>query len=301
MKKLLYILGGIVILIGLVITLFVLNYSITGRIINIIDSLPVGNIEVNLGDKISKTDINGQFEFSKLPIYFKGNLSIGVLDKYETTEPIQVSFFADEKDLKIQLVPTALETQKISYSYIKHKQYGEDYDLLHPDIQVMISKENFIDNMKKSYEGLEDVSNITFGECEYGEVKLLPTWEYKEIGKTYIDVAVIQYSCLVIAQTTFGEMKRTYEGTTHLVKNEGYWRWFLAPDVINQINQEALTKCLLDANLSHINRAEEECEKRGIEKDYCFYPDLPKSVRDDLDNYLENLENECHKKYPVLE
>lgn len=228
---------------ALIILLFSFHYSITGTITNIADGLPIQNIEVGIDDKITKTDIRGKFDFSDLPIYFKGDLFVRTQDKYEVVEPIKISFSERNEDLKIQLVPMPLEMQKISYNYTKHKQYGEDYDLLHPDMQAKVSKEDYVDYMTKSIENLEgmpeEVMEIILGECKYGEVKLLPTWEYEEIGKSYNDVAVIQYSCPVTIQTTiFGEKTLTREGTSHWVKSEGYWRWFLRPELIEEISKE---------------------------------------------------------------
>lgn len=227
----------------LIILLFNLHYSIRGTITNITDGLPIQNIEVRIGDKTAKTDIKGKFSFSGLPVYFSGNLVVRTQDKYETVEPIKISFSKRNKDLKAQLVPTPLEMEKAIFGYARYKQYRKRYNLLHPDIQAKVSEEDYVNYMTKAIEkSKRDASEhgiITFTlKQKHGEVKLLPTWEYKEIGKTYNDVVEIQTSTSVILQTVSGEM--TYvvdEGTSHLVKSGGYWRWFLDPEQIEEINK----------------------------------------------------------------
>ncbi len=163
-------------------------------------------------------------------------------NKYEKIKPIKVSFAKRNEDLEIQLVPRPLEMQKIYYNYIKHKQYSEDYNLLHPDMQARVSRKDYIDYMAKSVKNPEGFSQgvieTSLGKCEYGKVKLLPIWEYKEINESYSDVAVIQYSCSVTVQTTGGEKTLTGKGTSHWVKSGGgYWRLFLNPVVIKKINK----------------------------------------------------------------
>ena len=63
--------------------------------------------------------------------------------------------------------------------------------------------------------------------------------KYKEIGKIYNDVAVIQHSYPITVQTSvFGERTFIEEGVSHWVKSEGYWRWFLSPGFIEKMNKE---------------------------------------------------------------
>ena len=221
---------------ALIILLFSFHYLIVGTITNIVDGSPIQNIEVRIRGKITKTDIKGKFEFSDLPIYFMGNLVVKVSDKYEAVEPIKISFFKRNEDLKIQLVPTPLEMEKIHFSNMKQKQYGENYDLLHPDIQSKFSREDYIECMSK-YDEILGIETIR-GECKYGEVKFLPTWEYEKTGKIYNDVAEIQYNCNMTVQSSiYGERTVRNEGKAHWVKSEGYWRWFLSPEWIERISK----------------------------------------------------------------
>lgn len=118
--------------------------------------------------------------------------------------------------LMVDLVPDATTTFQIIYDLEKRHEFGREYDLLHPDVQALFSRDEFIRYMEQSRP--YDIVDVSVGPTD-----MLPSGMV--LGKVYADVAQVRVQASVrIGQET---IRRGWLG--YAAKANGLWRWFRGP------------------------------------------------------------------------
>lgn len=110
--------------------------------------------------------------------------------------------------------PTGVITQVVQWE--KEGRFDKQYELLHPDVSRSWTVEEFARLLRLT----EDDSIISF---EMAEPYFLKRWN--NYGEVYFNVAVVP------VQVSFdrdGRIAR-YDWEAHLVKRDGFWRWFREP------------------------------------------------------------------------
>jgi uncharacterized protein YraI len=179
-----------------------------GEVRNLITSDPVPNANLYAGFNTAATDAFGKF---RIAAYATQTIRVTAPGYEEGQARPQA-----DRLLTIDLVPDPQATLAIIYGYERNHEYGREYDLLHPDIQALFTHDDFIRYM-------EQTVNYEILETTFGNVMMLPSWVF--LGRTYTDVAEVPVQ-MVIRQS--GEQK-TNLFTAHLVKADGFWRWFRGP------------------------------------------------------------------------
>jgi uncharacterized protein YraI len=182
-----------------------------GEVRNLITGDPVPNARLYAGFNIATTDVVGKFRIAS----FAAETIRITAPGYEEGQARSQA----DRSLTINLVPDPQATLAIIYGFERHHEYGREYDLLHPDIQALFTRDDFIRHM-------EQTVNYEIAETTFGNVTLLPTWVF--LGRTYTDVAVVPIRVVIRQAGASRELKLPAEAG-HLARKDGFWRWFRGP------------------------------------------------------------------------
>ena len=180
----------------------------SGLVRDAITKLPVAGVRVQAGTVAALSDVAGAF-------------SVPALDETElqVTAPGYEAAAVRARPaypLTIDLVPDAATTVQIVYNYEQQHEYGREYDLLHPDVQALFSRDDFVRYMEQSRP--YDVVEASVGAATQ-------TVSGTVAGRTYSDVA--QVSVQVTVRT--GEQITRRAWLAYVAKVKGLWRWFRGP------------------------------------------------------------------------
>jgi len=179
-----------------------------GQVRDAITKLPVSGAQLHAGTVTALSDVEGAFS---IPSLTEDVIRI-TAPGYETAQIRPRPGFP----LVVDLVPDATTTFNIIYSYEKRHEFGRQYDLLHPDVQMLFSREEFVRYMEqsRSYD-LIDFSVGVASTPMSGTV----------LGKVQANVVQVpvQATVRVGGQLT----QRAWLG--YAVRADGLWRWFRGP------------------------------------------------------------------------
>ena len=118
--------------------------------------------------------------------------------------------------LMVDLVPDAATTFEIIYNLEKQHEFGREYDLLHPDVQALFSRDEFIRYMEQS-------RPYDIVEVSVGPVDMLASGMV--LGNVYGDVAQVR----VQASVRVGQEMTRRGWLAYAARAGGLWRWFRGP------------------------------------------------------------------------
>ena len=118
--------------------------------------------------------------------------------------------------LMVDLVPDPATTFQIIYGFEKRHEFGREYDLLHPDVQALFSREEFIRHMEQNRP--YDIVDVSVGETDMLASGIV-------LGKVYSDVAQVR----VQASVRMGPETIRRGWLSYAAKADGLWRWFRGP------------------------------------------------------------------------
>gem|GEM_PF-6608007 len=186
-------------------------FFVQGSVRNAVTDQPVANASVYAGYNTVQTDANGQFRIAAKPSDF---IIVSGPD-YE-----QASVQATPGlPIIVRLKPLALDPREAMlqvYTYMRQGDYGRMYDLLHPDIQALFSRDAFIAYMIRTV----DYQIVS---VDIGPAARLPLWEF--LGRTYTDVAEMGVH---VSTNRYG-IPGALDNVEHLAQAGGSWRWFRGP------------------------------------------------------------------------
>ncbi|MGC8786044.1 MAG: hypothetical protein ACP5Q1_01295 [Anaerolineae bacterium] len=179
-----------------------------GQIRDAITKLPIVAAKLQAGAVTALSDVEGAF---CIPTLGEDMIVISA----PGYEPAQIRPRAGFP-LVIDLIPDASTTFQIIYNYERQHEFGRQYDLLHPDVQMLFSREEFIQYMEqhRPYE-LVDFS--------VGPVDMLTSGVM--LGKVYNNVAQVRVQATVRSNGRI--MQRAW--LAYAAKAGGLWRWFRGP------------------------------------------------------------------------
>jgi Tol biopolymer transport system component len=175
-----------------------------GQVRDAITKLAVSGAQLHAGTVAALSDVEGTFSIPSL----SEDVIHVTAPGYETAEIGPRPGFP----LVVDLVPDAATTFAIIYSYEKRHEFGRQYDLLHPDVQLLFSREEFIRYMEQNrpYDILE-VSVGAAGMPSAGTA----------LGKVYDSVVQVPVQATVRVEGRV--MQRAWLSLA--AKVDGLWRW----------------------------------------------------------------------------
>lgn len=179
-----------------------------GQVRDAITKLPVGGAQLHAQTVTALSDVEGAFSIPSLSEDVIRVTASGYEDAHIQPRP---GF-----PLVVDLVPDAATTFDIIYSYEKRHEFGRQYDLLHPDVRMLFSREEFIRYMEQNrpYD-IIDFSVGAVGMPVAGTV----------LGKIHIKVVQVPVQATVRVE---GQLtQRAWLG--YAAKTAGLWRWFRGP------------------------------------------------------------------------
>ena len=179
-----------------------------GQVRDAITTLPIAGVRLEIGTVTALSDVEGAFSMSSV-----GQQVITVTAPgYETIEVTP----RPGVPLVVDLVPDASTTLAQLYDHEKRHEFGQEYDLLHLDVQAMFTREEFIRNMEW---------HLPYDLLDYsiGAVEILASGTI--LGKTYDQVAQVT----VEATVRRGESTSREIWLAYAVKADGLWRAFRGP------------------------------------------------------------------------
>jgi len=179
-----------------------------GQIRDAITRLPIVAAKLQAGAVTALSDVEGAF---CVPTLGEGMITITA----PGYEPMQIRPRAGFP-LVIDLIPDASTTFQIIYNYERQHEFGRQYDLLHPDVQMLFSREEFIRYMEQH----RPYDLIDFS---VGPVDMLTSGVM--LGKVYNNVAQVRVQATV--RSNGRVMQRAW--LAYAAKAGGFWRWFRGP------------------------------------------------------------------------
>jgi hypothetical protein len=118
--------------------------------------------------------------------------------------------------LIVDLVPDPTTTFQLIYDLEKRHEFGREYDLLHPDVQALFSREDFIRYMEQNRP--YDIIEVSVGAMDMLVSGIV-------LGKVYTDVAEVR----VQASVRVGQETVRRGWLAYAARVDGLWRWFRGP------------------------------------------------------------------------
>ena len=182
-----------------------------GQVRDSITKLPVNGAQLRAGTVTALSDVEGVFS---IPALTEDLIQI-TAPGYEAAQIRPRPGFP----LVVDLVPDPATTFHIIYSYEKRHEFGRQYDLLHPDVQMLFSREEFIRYMERNRP--YDIIDFSVGAAG------MPT-SGTMLGKVHTNVVQVPLQATVRVEEQLTQ--RAWLGYT--VKADGLWRWFRGPLVL---------------------------------------------------------------------
>jgi len=185
------------------------SVTVTGGLIrDAVTKLPISGAALKAGEVTALSDVAGAFSIRTLS---EAEMQVSAAG-YETAQIRARAAYP----LMVDLVPDAATTFQILYSYEKQHEFGREYDLLHPDVQALISRDEFVRYMEQQRP--YDIVGFTVGAANVlvsGSV----------LGKSYENVAQVP----VQATVRVGAQVSQRGWLSYAAKTDGLWRWFRGP------------------------------------------------------------------------
>ena len=181
--------------------------TVTGLVRDVITGQAIPNAQVRAGTGSVLTDESGTFS---IPVPAGETIHISAIH-YEDQDLLPAS-----DTVLVELVRDPQATYELVHTYQMQHEYGRQYDLLHPDVQALFSRDDFVRYMERTVD-YEIVAR------SYGDAVLLPTWTFQ--GRTYTDVAQVPF---ILTIRRAGQ-EQTQNDAGHLARAHGTWRWFRGP------------------------------------------------------------------------
>jgi len=179
-----------------------------GQVRDSITRLPIGAARLESGPVLALSDVEGAFS---VPSLAETQITV-TAPGYEPALIRPRPGFP----LVVDLVPDASTTFTILYNYEKQHEFGREYELLHPDVQTLFSRDEFIRYMEEHRP--YDILDFTVGPAE-----MLASGAV--LGKMYNDVAQVR----VLATVRVGPQVVQRGWLGYAARADGLWRWFRGP------------------------------------------------------------------------
>jgi hypothetical protein len=179
-----------------------------GQVRDAITKLPVSAAQLRSTSVTALSDVQGAFSVRSLA----DDLITISAPGYESQQIRPRPGFP----LIVDLVPDPATTFRLIYDLEKRHEFGREYDLLHPAVQSLFSREDFIRYMEQNRP--YDIVDVSVGPTDMLVSGMV-------LGKVYGDVAQVRVQASVrIGQET---VRRGWLG--YAAKADGLWRWFRGP------------------------------------------------------------------------
>jgi hypothetical protein len=188
----------------------VFAYEVPGAVFNRLTGERLAGARLDCAGATATSDLVGRFTLSLGP---------GEVQRCGVTATGFESQFVDARSaarLGVWLTPDPIWTVRQVIEWEKDREFGRQYDVLHPDVRRSWTREEYSRLM-----GLTQNRQILA--VEQQAVEYLPSWS--NYGDVYYGVA------LVPTWITYQEGGREERALwqAHLVKVDGVWRWFREP------------------------------------------------------------------------
>ena len=179
-----------------------------GQVRDAITKSPISAAQLQGASVTALSDVEGGFSIRSLP---DDLITVGA-PGYESLQIRPRPGFP----LILDLVPDPATTFQIIYDLEKRHEFGREYDLLHPDVQALFSRDEFIRYMEQNRP--YDIVDVQVGATDMLVSGMV-------LGNVYQDVAQVR----VQASVRVGEetVQRGWLG--YAARADGLWRWFRGP------------------------------------------------------------------------
>jgi len=179
-----------------------------GQVRDAITKAPISAAQLRASSVTALSDVEGGFSVRSLA----DDLITISAPGYESQEIRPRPGFP----LMVDLVPDAVTTFRIIYNLEKQHEFGREYDLLHPDVQALFNRDEFIRYMEQSRP--YDIVDVSVGPVDKLASGMV-------LGNVYGDVAQVH----VQASVRVGQEITRRGWLAYAAKAEGLWRWFRGP------------------------------------------------------------------------
>jgi len=179
-----------------------------GQVRDAITLLPISAAQLRTSSITALSDVEGGFSVRSLADDLITISSAG----YESQQIRPRPGFP----LIVDLVPDAVTTFQIIYDLEKQHEFGREYDLLHPDVQALFGRDEFIRYMEQSRP--YDIVDVSVGPMDTLVSGMV-------LGKVYTDVAQVR----VQASVRVGQEITRRGWLAYAARVDGLWRWFRGP------------------------------------------------------------------------
>jgi hypothetical protein len=179
-----------------------------GQVRNAITKLPVSAAQLRTSSVTALSDVEGGFSVRSLADDVITITAPGY-------EPLQIRP-RPGFPLVLDLVPDPTTTFQIVYDLERNHEFGREYDLLHPDVQALFSRDDFIRYMEQNRP--YDIVSVTVGATDILVSGMV-------LGKVYADVAQVP----VRASVRIGQEIVQRGWLSYAARAGGLWRWFRGP------------------------------------------------------------------------
>ena len=179
-----------------------------GQVRDAITQLPIAGARLQAGPVSGLTDIEGAFSITSLR-------RDPILVSAPGYEAVQVWPTA-EQPVVVDLVPEPSTTFEAIYTYEQRQEFVRQYDLLHPDVQALFTREDF-----RRY--MEEHRPFDIVDLKVGTADVLTSGSV--LGKVYDNLAQVPVQATV--RTDGQVLLRSW--LEYAAKVDGIWRWLRGP------------------------------------------------------------------------
>jgi hypothetical protein len=189
----------------------VFGYELPGVVFNRLTGARLAGAQLDCGVCAATSDLQGRFTLTFGP---------GDARRCRVTAVGFEPQFANGQSvprLGVWLTPDPVWTVRQIIQWEEQRDFGRQYDLLHPDVRRSWTREEFC----RVLDLTEDRRVLS---AEHGSAVYLPKWDY--YGDQYDDVAEVP---TWITFEQHGQQRRVF-WPVHLVKLDNLWHWFREPE-----------------------------------------------------------------------
>ena len=189
----------------------VFGYELPGVVFNRLTGGRLAGARLECGTCAATSDLQGRFTLVFAPGQTRRCrvMAIGFEPQFVDGQSLE--------RLGVWLTPDPVLTVRQIVQWEKEREFGREYDVLHPDVRISWTREEYARLLGLT----EDRRVLT---AEHGAATFLPRWDY--YGEWYYDVAVVP-TWLTYER---GGQERRALWETHLVQLDGLGRWFREPE-----------------------------------------------------------------------
>ena len=222
-KKLLGLIAGLIVIVGVVIFLFAYTYTVSGKITDITNQQAVRGVKISVASHEQTTDSQGNYKISGIKIYQKKNLAIDPPSQFIKPTEIRLNYKGRNIQKNFTLEPTLTETVNRILIGEQNGQYDYLWDLMYPDDQKYWGNQNNYTNLFAQVRKIQTNMSISEKSASIGQnIRQLDTWKSPITGKEYKNITEVPINYIMVESGK----EQPQNNLTHYKEINGYYHYF---------------------------------------------------------------------------